>query len=65
LGDTRKGRRPNFTAAAHPEKGELFYNRFIDALVKFGLHVEQGIFGAMMDVHLINSGPVTVIVKSK
>ena len=65
LGDTSKGRRPNFTAAARPEKGEIYYNRFIQVLKKSGLHVEQGIFGAMMDVHLVNSGPVTVIVKSK
>ena len=65
LGDTRKGRRPSFISAAHPEKGKEYYEYFIDCIVKQGVHVETGIFGAMMDVELINSGPVTLIVESK
>jgi len=65
LGDTRKGRRPSFISAAQPEKGKEYYEYFIDCLVKQGAHVETGIFGAMMDVELINSGPVTLIVESK
>jgi D-tyrosyl-tRNA(Tyr) deacylase len=65
LGDTRKGRRPNFMAAASPEKGEKFYHYFIHCLKKYGIHVESGIFGAMMNVELINTGPVTLIVESK
>ena len=65
LGDTRKGRRPSFIAAADPEKGKRLYDYFIKCLRAQGLHVETGIFGAMMDVSLINAGPVTLIVESK
>jgi len=65
LGDTRKGRRPSYIKAANPEKAELFYNFFNQVLISKGLHVETGIFGAMMDVNLTNAGPVTLIVDSK
>jgi len=65
LGDTRKGRRPSFIKAANPEKAENYYNIFNQMLIKKGLPVETGIFGAMMDVDLINAGPVTLIVDSK
>ncbi len=65
LADTRRGRRPSFIGAANPEKGQELYTYFINCLRETGLHVETGVFGAMMDVHLINSGPVTVIVDSK
>jgi D-tyrosyl-tRNA(Tyr) deacylase len=65
LGDTRKGRRPSFTEAAVPEKGEEFYNCFVKILQQYGIHVETGIFGAMMNVELVNTGPVTLIVNSK
>jgi D-tyrosyl-tRNA(Tyr) deacylase len=65
LGDTRRGRRPSFINAANPEKGERLYEYFINVLRMNGLHVETGVFGAMMDVHLINNGPVTIIVESK
>ncbi len=65
LADTRRGRRPSFIGAANPEKGEKLYNYFINCLRDTGLHVETGVFGAMMDVHLVNAGPVTVIVESK
>ena len=58
--DCRKGRRPSFTSAASPEKGALLFDVFVEKLRGFGLHVETGRFGAMMDVHLVNDGPVTV-----
>ncbi|MCM3272875.1 D-aminoacyl-tRNA deacylase [Paenibacillus elgii] len=64
-GDCRKGRRPNFMAAARPELAEPLYERFNGMLREAGLHVETGRFGAMMDVSLVNDGPVTLIVESK
>ncbi|TCM97637.1 D-tyrosyl-tRNA(Tyr) deacylase [Paenibacillus sp. BK033] len=64
-GDSRKGRRPNFMAAARPELAEPLYNRFNELLRAAGLIVETGRFGAMMDVDLVNSGPVTLIIDSK
>lgn len=64
-GDSRKGRRPNFMAAARPELAEPLYNRFNELLRAAGLVVETGRFGAMMDVALVNSGPVTLIIDSK
>ncbi len=65
LGDTRKGRRPSFMHAAEPQKGKAFYDRFVERLRRSGVKVETGIFGAMMDVELLNYGPVTLIVESK
>lgn len=64
-GDCRKGRRPNFMAAARPEQAEPLYERFNERLREHHLHVETGIFGAMMDVSLSNWGPVTLIIDSK
>jgi D-tyrosyl-tRNA(Tyr) deacylase len=64
-GDTRKGRRPNFMNAAKPSYAEPLYDRFNDFLREKGLHVETGRFGAMMNVKLINDGPVTLILESK
>ncbi|CAM3322162.1 D-aminoacyl-tRNA deacylase [Paenibacillus lupini] len=64
-GDSRKGRRPNFMAAARPEHAEPLYDRFNELLRNAGLVVETGRFGAMMDVALVNSGPVTLILDSK
>lgn len=63
-GDCRKGRRPNFMAAARPEQAEPLYDLFNEKLREKGLQVETGRFGAMMDVHLVNHGPVTLIVES-
>ncbi|BAH42860.1 D-tyrosyl-tRNA(Tyr) deacylase [Brevibacillus brevis NBRC 100599] len=63
-GDCRKGRRPNFMAAARPEQAEPLYELFNTKLREKGLQVETGRFGAMMDVRLLNDGPVTLIVES-
>jgi D-tyrosyl-tRNA(Tyr) deacylase len=64
-GDCRKGRRPNFMAAARPEPAEALYNYFNERLLELGLQVEIGAFGKMMDVTLTNWGPVTLILDSK
>jgi D-tyrosyl-tRNA(Tyr) deacylase len=58
--DCRKGRRPSFIKAAAPEIGERMFDAFVEALRAEGVKVETGRFGAMMDVHLINDGPVTI-----
>jgi D-tyrosyl-tRNA(Tyr) deacylase len=64
-GDTRKGRRPSFIHAAPPEKGNALYEYFMDQLKTKGVPVESGEFGAMMDVALVNDGPVTFVLDSK
>ncbi|MGJ7920591.1 D-aminoacyl-tRNA deacylase [Neobacillus sp. LXY-4] len=64
-GDCRKGRRPNFMEAARPEHAIGIYEVFNQLLREKGINVETGVFGAMMDVQLINDGPVTLIVESK
>ena len=64
-GDIKKGRRPSFIAAARPEVAEPLWLAFNDALRENGLAVECGVFGAMMDVQLVNDGPVTMIIESK
>ncbi|WP_040207839.1 D-aminoacyl-tRNA deacylase [Neobacillus jeddahensis] len=64
-GDCRKGRRPNFMEAARPEQAVELYETFNSLLRDKGILVETGVFGAMMDVELINDGPVTLIVESK
>ncbi len=66
-GDARKGNRPNFMAAAKPEKAEKLYNDFIKRMkenIGDG-KVKSGIFGAMMKVKICNDGPVTILVESK
>lgn len=62
-GDTRKGRRPSFVEAAPPEIAIPLYERFVALLRASGLRVETGEFGAMMDVELVNDGPVTLILE--
>jgi D-tyrosyl-tRNA(Tyr) deacylase len=59
-GDARKGRRPSFIEAARPELAIPLYERFVELLRVRGLRVETGEFGAMMDVELVNDGPVTI-----
>src|SRR5919202_4159507 len=58
IADTRKGNRPSFAEAARPELAERLYGRFCDALASSGVPVERGVFGAMMEVELVNDGPV-------
>lgn len=64
LGDCEKGRRPSFTHAAPPERAEALYRTFVDEMRKSGAVVETGIFAAMMQVSLVNDGPVTLLVDS-
>ena len=59
-GDARKGRRPSFIDAARPEIAIPLYERFVQHLRATGVRVETGEFGAMMDVELVNDGPVTL-----
>ena len=61
----RKGRRPSFTKAAHPDTAQQLYEFFNNKLTEEEIHVETGTFGAMMDVELINDGPVTIIMETK
>lgn len=61
-GDTRKGRRPSFDRAAPAEQARALYEAFVAALRALGVKVEIGVFQAMMDVELINAGPVTLLV---
>lgn len=62
-GDCRKGRRPNFMRAAPPATAESLYHGFNDRLRSYGVRVATGIFGAEMQVSLVNDGPVTLIVE--
>jgi D-aminoacyl-tRNA deacylase len=57
----QKGTRPDFSAAARPERAEPLYAHFCDALREHGIHVETGVFGARMEVELANDGPATII----
>jgi D-tyrosyl-tRNA(Tyr) deacylase len=60
--DTRKGRRPSFVGAAPPDEAEALYGQFVDLLREGTIPVATGEFGAMMEVELINDGPVTLII---
>jgi len=61
----KKGRRPSFDQAESPEQAARLFNYFVERLEVSGLKVETGVFQAMMDVYLINDGPVTFILDSK
>ena len=63
-GDCRKGRRPSFVQAADPELAEPLYERFVAEVRSRDVVVETGHFGAMMQVHLVNDGPVTLVIES-
>jgi len=65
LGDCRKGRRPSFVSAAEPGTAERLYTHFAQKVSDRGVPVQTGRFRAMMDVSLVNDGPVTLILESK
>jgi D-aminoacyl-tRNA deacylase len=65
LGDARKGRRPSFIDAAPPEEANRLYERFATRAADSGLEVARGVFRAMMDVELVNQGPVTILLDSR
>ncbi|WP_226535278.1 D-aminoacyl-tRNA deacylase [Fictibacillus halophilus] len=64
-GDTKKGRRPNFMDAAKPDQAKQIYDYFNEKMKTLGIHVQTGVFGAMMDVEFTNDGPVTLIMDSR
>jgi D-aminoacyl-tRNA deacylase len=61
IADTAKGNRPSFAGAAPSEQAEPLYERFCAALRELGVRVETGVFGARMQVELVNDGPVTIV----
>ncbi len=63
-GDCRKGKRPSYAESAPPEEAEALYTGFVQAVKQKGIPVQTGSFGAMMQVSLVNDGPVTLIVDS-
>ncbi len=63
LGDARKGRRPSFTGAAAPEMAEPLLERLAEQIAGHGVDCRTGRFGAMMDVRLVNEGPVTIVLE--
>jgi D-tyrosyl-tRNA(Tyr) deacylase len=63
-GDCRKGRRPSYDQAAPPDRASLLYGSFVESLRKLGIPTETGRFRAMMDVELVNDGPVTLLLDS-
>jgi D-tyrosyl-tRNA(Tyr) deacylase len=63
--DARKGRRPSFEPAEEPDRAAVIYEMFCEALVSLGVHVEKGVFGAMMDIESTNIGPVCVLLESR
>jgi len=65
FGDVRKGKRPSFDAAARPERARELYEYFVARLTGLGLRCETGRFQEMMEVELVNQGPVTILLDSK
>ena len=64
-GDVRRGKRPSFDAAARPEEAKRFYEYFVERVRAAGVRCETGQFQAMMEVELVNSGPVTIMLDSE
>jgi D-aminoacyl-tRNA deacylase len=64
IADTRKGNRPSFVGAASPDVAEPLYDAFCAALGREGVRVARGVFGARMEVALVNSGPVTIVLET-
>jgi D-aminoacyl-tRNA deacylase len=64
-GDVRKGKRPSFDAAARPEEAKRLYEYFVEKVRAAGIKCQTGQFQAMMDVELVNAGPVTILVDSE
>ena len=65
FGDVRKGKRPSFDAAARPERARELYEHFVRGIRALGLQCETGRFQEMMEVELVNQGPVTILLDSK
>lgn len=65
LGDCRKGRRPSWSSAADPERANNLYSLLVQAVTKYGIRTATGKFQAMMDVSLVNNGPVTLLLDSQ
>jgi D-tyrosyl-tRNA(Tyr) deacylase len=65
FGDVSRGKRPSFDAAARPEQAKKLYEHFVDKIRDQGVPCETGVFQAMMQVSLINEGPVTILLDSK
>jgi D-tyrosyl-tRNA(Tyr) deacylase len=65
FGDARKGRRPSYAAAAAPEEANRLYEHFVSQVREQGVPVETGVFRAMMEVALVNQGPVTLLLDSR
>lgn len=63
-GDVRKGRRPSFSQSAHPDIANRLYEEFIESVRDREIKVQHGVFGAHMDVELVNDGPVTILLDS-
>lgn len=64
-GDCRRGRRPGFSDAAAPAEADRLYREYVRCLEGYGVHVETGVFQAMMQVELVNDGPVTILLDSR
>ena len=63
IAETAKGNRPSFAGAAPPEQAERLYGRFCASLAELGVPVQRGVFGARMEVELVNDGPVTIVLE--